>query len=245
MIYFLDCEFIEGFHKPTFGNRRHFIDLISIGIVSSDGREYYAISNEFNPKDASPWVKDNVISKLTAGTKITYNSTDSSGTMQVGDVKSPAFTGMEAVKKIGKSNKQIAKEIIDFVYPIIPSLTSDNIDHAEAVGYGKLLASVNTQPTFYGYYADYDWVLFCSLFGTMMDLPTGFPKYMRDLKQMVDEWAEKAMPTFQSLLGGVPVTFDRALQELKNDANYPKETNEHNALADARWNRDLYKFLTT
>lgn len=27
--------------------------------------------------------------------------------------------------------------------------------------------------------------------------------------------------------------------------NYPKQTNEHNALADARWNFELYKFLKT
>lgn len=32
MKYFLDTEFIEGFHKPLFGKRRHFIDLISIAI---------------------------------------------------------------------------------------------------------------------------------------------------------------------------------------------------------------------
>ena len=25
--------------------------------------------------------------------------------------------------------------------------------------------------------------------------------------------------------------------------NYPKQTNEHNALADARWNYELYKFI--
>ena len=61
MKYFLDTEFIEGFHKPLFGKKRHFIDLISIGIVREDGKEYYAISNEFNPKDADEWVKMNVI----------------------------------------------------------------------------------------------------------------------------------------------------------------------------------------
>ena len=33
MKYFFDTEFIEGFHKPLFGKRRHHIDLISIGIV--------------------------------------------------------------------------------------------------------------------------------------------------------------------------------------------------------------------
>lgn len=41
MKYFLDTEFHEGFNKPLFGKNRHFIDLISIGIVSSDNRKYY------------------------------------------------------------------------------------------------------------------------------------------------------------------------------------------------------------
>ncbi len=49
---------------PSFAKQRHFIDLISIAIVSEDGREYYAVSNEFNPKDADSWVKENVIDKL-------------------------------------------------------------------------------------------------------------------------------------------------------------------------------------
>ena len=26
---------------------------------------------------------------------------------------------------------------------------------------------------------------------------------------------------------------------------YPKQSNEHNALADARWNKQLYNFLNT
>ena len=30
-----------------------------------------------------------------------------------------------------------------------------------------------------------------------------------------------------------------------NLTKYPKQTNEHNALADARWNRQLYNFLNT
>src|SRR6202000_48290 len=61
MKYFLDTEFIEGFHKPLFGKRRHFIDLISIGIVSEDNRALYFISSEYKYKDADPWVRENVI----------------------------------------------------------------------------------------------------------------------------------------------------------------------------------------
>src|SRR4051812_12087398 len=55
MKFFLDTEFIED--GVT-------IDLISIGIVAEDGREYYAVSSEFDPTKASQWVKDNVLVHL-------------------------------------------------------------------------------------------------------------------------------------------------------------------------------------
>jgi len=40
------------------------------------------------------------------------------------------------------------------------------------------------KPEIWGYFADYDWVAFCQLFGRMVDLPKGFPMYCRDLKQL-------------------------------------------------------------
>ncbi|SOD74369.1 uncharacterized protein DUF5051 [Jatrophihabitans sp. GAS493] len=55
MRYFYDCEFIED------GNT---IDLVSIGVAAEDGREYYAVSREFNPDRAIPWVRRNVLDKL-------------------------------------------------------------------------------------------------------------------------------------------------------------------------------------
>lgn len=70
---------------------------------------------------------------------------------------------------------------------------------------------------FWGYYADYDWVVLAQLFGTMMGLPKSFPKYCMDLKQL-------------SVMVGSP--------------EHPKQASgEHNALADARWNRELFEFL--
>lgn len=74
-------------------------------------------------------------------------------------------------------------------------------------------------PEFYGYYADYDWVVFCWLFGPMIDLPKGYPMYCRDLKQMMDE---------------------RGLTKEWTRKNCPKPEGEHNALIDAQWNKDLY-----
>jgi hypothetical protein len=53
--YFYDCEFIED--GVT-------IDLVSIGVVSEEGREFYAVSTEFDPQQAGPWVRQNVLPKL-------------------------------------------------------------------------------------------------------------------------------------------------------------------------------------
>lgn len=74
----------------------------------------------------------------------------------------------------------------------------------------------NDTPNFWGYYADYDWVVFCWLFGTMMDLPKGWPMYCKDLKQLMEETG-------------------------KDKINDP--IGEHNALTDAIWNEQLHKHL--
>lgn len=80
-------------------------------------------------------------------------------------------------------------------------------------------AAPNLKPWFWGYFADYDWVVFCQIFGAMVDLPEGYPYYCRDLKQ----WADFL---------GIP-----------RDAYPPTEKVEHHALNDARWNLKLYKML--
>jgi len=49
-------------------------------------------------------------------------------------------------------------------------------------------------PEFWGYYADYDWVAFCWLFGSMMDIPKGWPMYCRDLKQFADDLGNPRLP---------------------------------------------------
>ncbi|MEE3852428.1 polyadenylate-specific 3'-exoribonuclease AS [Gordonia sp. LSe1-13] len=55
MRFFYDSEFIED------GTT---IELISIGVVAEDGREYYAVSTEFDPARAGDWVRANVLPKL-------------------------------------------------------------------------------------------------------------------------------------------------------------------------------------
>ncbi|CAM3560816.1 polyadenylate-specific 3'-exoribonuclease AS [Kibdelosporangium persicum] len=57
MRFFYDTEFIED--GVT-------IDLVSIGVVAEDGREFYAVSTEFDPNKAGQWVRENVLDKLPA-----------------------------------------------------------------------------------------------------------------------------------------------------------------------------------
>lgn len=80
----------------------------------------------------------------------------------------------------------------------------------------EVLEFVGDDPEFWGYYCDYDWVVFCWLFGKMADLPKGYPMYCRDLKQESDRLGASSLVS-------------------------PDE--EHNALADAEWNERLYNHL--
>jgi len=74
------------------------------------------------------------------------------------------------------------------------------------------------KPEFWGYYADYDWVVFCQMFGSMIDLPKGWPMFCRDIKQLCVD---------------------------KGNPELPKQSStEHDALNDARWNKLAYEFLT-
>ena len=55
--FFYDCEFIEDGRT---------IDLVSIGVVDEAGREFYAVSTEFDATKAIDWVRRNVLDKLPA-----------------------------------------------------------------------------------------------------------------------------------------------------------------------------------
>jgi hypothetical protein len=55
MRYFYDCEFIEDGRT---------IELVSIGVVDENGREFYAVSTEFDGARAIDWVRRNVLDKL-------------------------------------------------------------------------------------------------------------------------------------------------------------------------------------
>lgn len=78
----------------------------------------------------------------------------------------------------------------------------------------------DVKPIFYGYFADYDWVVFCQLFGAMIHLPPTFPYFCRDLKQMMAE---------------------RGMSKPKLDALQKAAGPEHHALSDARVMKGYHK----
>lgn len=175
--YFFDTEFIEDGKT---------IDLISIGIVAEDGREFYAINDSCKFDKASDWVKENVLSALPPRPA-------------AGTLWEDAQGYLPKVMLAGQMGRFLGCELQ------IPSAK-------------WALESGSSEPEFWAYYSSYDWVVFCQLFGTMMDLPKGFPMYCRDLKQEADRL-------------GVD------LSEM-----VPQE-DEHHALADARWNKRAWEYL--
>lgn len=161
MLYFLDTEFIE--HPNT-------IQLISIGIVSEDGREYYAVSSEFNYDDADEWVKENVLEQIAKDNyRKSVDEHRKNGIYLFDDLYyTPTWC-----KADSKPIEQIKEEILEFI------------------GNDK-------RPKFWGYYCDYDWVAFCWIFGKMIDLPESFPRYCRDLKQVGDSYGISSFPTIDT-----------------------------------------------
>ncbi len=264
--FFYDTEFLEGTQSLAFGRKtKPTIDLISIGIKAEDGREYYAISKDFNIKEAwnrfdlkqnqgmgdannlPPvkvyWIRENVLKPIYWEL---YQQSDVAVKQDYGNFNNFAgdpisndlshFTSL--IKEYGKSNDKIAEEIKTFCSK---RLLATNPNQYEG----------DSSPIeLYGYYSAYDHVVFMWLFGIMMNKPERFPMFTIDLKQMLDEKLNKFFITLGETYNGKSNTVDREatliekLSWIKSRIEYPKETNAHHALADAKWNYELYLFIT-
>lgn len=255
MNYYYDTEFIEGTQRESFFRKtKPTVDLISIGIVSEDGREYYAISKDFNLKEAwnrydlvkdgfrdvglTPnykkvyWIRENVLKPIFMDLLHKFNPAKH----DIFDIKLKDFTYRnlsKLIKKYGKTNKQIAEEIKEFVG--FPHYQSKNSHMRNAV--------VSTKPIFYNYYGAYDHVVLCWLFGKMVDLPNGFPMYSVDLKQELDMKLNRTNLPLRGLSTAPNKNLESKLKEVKSYKSYPKQGNEHNALDDAFWNKKLHEFI--
>jgi len=86
------------------------------------------------------------------------------------------------------------------------------LERHEAAAKLREFVGDDPNPEFWAYFADYDWVIFTSLFGGMLEMPEGWPYLCLDLRQ----WYQRL----------------RCDESLKP----PKPVTAHHALADAHWN---------
>jgi hypothetical protein len=173
--YFYDTEFHER-------GGSYAIEAISIGIVSEDGREFYAVYDDFDTRAVASngWLMKNVMSSIGHDKFIVAD-----------------FEGMPMTRDIyitdsaKKSRTALAYAIMEFVD--------------------------GTEPEWWNWYGAYDHVVLSQTFGTMMDLPSGFPMFSCDIKQLHRDKGYPAMP--------------------KQPAGL------HNALEDAKFNVVRYNYL--
>jgi hypothetical protein len=267
MKYFLDTEFHEHILESRigFGKTRRIptIDLISIGIVSEDNRELYLLNKECNIdliwQDS--WLRQNVLSPIYCD----YFHGDMRNMFPFNkrNVK-------RIFKAVGKTLYEIKDMLFKFIFPIeyfIPLTVSmyhekggyvDNDSIVMGIGeylyrkdffndkyYSKeSLKKANILPEFYGFFCDYDWVAICqNIFGRMNDLPEQFPMYCKDLIQSLDELEDKLMTNKGIAFypgGGKTVRYVKSLRDFDD---YPINENMHNALADAKYHLEIYKFI--
>jgi 3' exoribonuclease, RNase T-like len=175
-IYF-DTEFIDT------GTT---IELLSIGMVAEDGREYYAVvddlalmTNAWNTKSGGEyWLRNNVMNSLPINGSI-------GDYYLCWDANHPDFDNIH-------SRGQIRDDVLAFLRE------SGTVE-------------------FWAWFAAYDHVALSQLFGRMIDLPMGLPMWTNDIKQ---EHKRLGYPRIPEQLSGV-----------------------HNALSDARWNKEVAEYL--
>jgi hypothetical protein len=277
----------------NYGQTKPLVHLISIGIVGEDNREYYAISKDFNLEEAwnryevesydkqnnllsKPrkvyWIRENVLFPIWVEL---YCKDKNLPFEVVNKYKSKGVDFTEftykklkrLLNKYGKTNKQIAEEIKDYI--------SDKrkLDTGLIDQYGFTYNALKTfegrmrcievnwgLPQFYAYYGAFDYVAFSQIFGGFESYPKSFPQYFIDLKQELDGINSKGKSL--ELSNSLGLTVDEILKihkqtgeihfkEINNFTNiethpkYPKEPTTHHALSDAHWNKQLHEFLNT
>jgi hypothetical protein len=182
---FYDCEFLEDGRT---------IDLISIGLVAEDDREYYAVASDapWDQIRKHDWLVRNVVPSLPITGR---NSLDSYLANHPNSYPRPLidFVGPDLADSRVKPRQVIANEVRDFI----------------------LAAAA---PELWTWFGAYDLVAMLQLWGRALDRPEGVPMWANDLKQECERLGNPQVPQ--------------------------QASGEHNALEDARHNREIDRFLS-
>jgi hypothetical protein len=104
---------------------------------------------------------------------------------------------------------------------VLPKLITETTQHGKPCMLSEFPTLIESfigndySPEFWGWISAYDWVLFCRLWGTLLNIPPTFPYNCFDCKQLVKMQG----------MDGIPA----------------KEPEAHNALVDARWIEKVYR----
>ena len=102
---------------------------------------------------------------------------------------------------------------------VFPHLVGEKAWMTRAELRDAIFEFVGEKPEFWAYFADYDWVVLCQLYGRMINLPEGWPMWCRDVKQALSARGIIDLPA--------------------------KSGVEHNALADALNVKELHEMATS
>jgi len=196
--YFIDTEFIDSGKT---------IDLVSIGIACEDGRELYLQSVEFDHRKASQWVKENVLAHLEICPWANVSASEITGLYRT----DRAYHQGHGQCTFEEPDKGIAGAYADCFWRTLEQIKTEILTFLDIEEYGK--------PELIGWCSAYDWVAFCQIFGTMMDLPTGYPHYIKDFQQVLDE------------------------RGISDDELPEQESGLHHALADAKYLKKLWGYI--
>ncbi len=130
------------FYDLEFGVTAPEVTVVSIAVVAEDGREFYAVSNEFDPLRVHPWVRDHVLPQLP-----------------------PASTW--------RSRASIREELLDFL---------------------------GRDPVLWAWFAAYDHVALCQLWGQMPELPRAVPRFTMDVRQLWEHLGRPPLPEQEGAL---------------------------------------------
>ncbi|MBS2962610.1 3'-5' exoribonuclease [Actinocrinis puniceicyclus] len=184
MRIFYDTEFIEDGRT---------IDLISIGIVDEDGREYYAVNTDMPWERIlkNDWLVRNVVPSLPVRNRRILETylKDSPNTHHRPGLD---LLSLDDTDITVKPRNVIRNEVREYIL-------------------------ATPSPQLWAWYGAYDHVALAQLFGPMIHLPEGIPMWTNDLKQQAMCLGNPTVPTQQA--------------------------GEHNALEDARHNREIARFL--
>lgn len=258
MNYYFDCSFNDGFRKSLIREKKYFIDLISIGIAAEDGREYYAISKDFNLKVAwnTHGIKggEKIYSLRERILKPIYNELASKhilgGSQTIRDTRLLEFDYPSLkflLKKYGRTSKEIAEDIMLFVWKdtwkkwVGPR--NEFFQRGRKYGWYE-----DTPIEFYSYNPIHDWMLLCSVFGGEDSLPYDFHRYncSRDLKQILYDLVTARRNNAAITSPDINVaSFDSYLLALRHHPDYPNkaDTQAEHSMVEARWNKRLHEFL--